>query len=501
MRLESVMRRAALGALWVILILAVVAGGGTPGQAQEPGGYRVYLPVLLSGALLPEPGPAPTPTATTTPTSSPAPTPTRMPAPAGNCTGTSGFDQVHLAWRDEPSTTLTVVWRTLDTAAQSRVQFRPVGDVPWQIATGAERTSGTTGKLHEATLTGLAPGTAYEYCVEGDNEGWSTPFFARTAPVPGLPAGFSVIYVADTGLVGRTDGLATGTQQVIAEIAKLKPDVILGGGDYAYFDSDKRYGTYEKSIDAWFNQMQEAIAYAPFMSTYGNHEYELDNESADGVQPWANRLPTPAGFMIGSQLNFSFDMGDVHFVALFAASDRRGVSSETLEWFEGDVLAAKERGMRWIIAYYHVTPFGDGTNHGPNLLVRGDVGPLFERMGVQIAIASHDHAYERSFPLVDVPATNTPTSSSLSCYTQQDGTTYVKVSPGGKMSNISGGFSPFASSTTPDWTAARDNTMHHFARLVFSADGSVTFEAWGVKGDGSAPVILDTFKYTMGSCP
>jgi hypothetical protein len=78
---------------------------------------------------------------------------------------------------------------------------------------------------------------------------------------------------------------------------------------------------------------------------------------------------------------------------------------------------------------------------------------------------------------------------------------YVKVSPSGKESNISGAFSPFKSATKPYWTAVRDNTMHHFARLRVSAAGSITVEAFGVEGDGSPPVLQDSFKVTLGACP
>ena len=169
--------------------------------------------------------------------------------------------------------------------------------------------------------------------------------------------------------------------------------------------------------------------------------------------------------------------------------------------------AAKARGMRWLIPYFHVPLFGDGTNHGPNLMLRDELGPLFEKQGVKLALVAHDQSYERSYPLADVPKSNRVTSTSPDCYTPSDGVVYMKVSPAGKESNISGEFSPFASATKPAWTAVRDNTMHHFARLRFSADGVIAVEAYGFKPGGVAPggvappVIVDRFKITAGSCP
>jgi hypothetical protein len=401
-------------------------------------------------------------------------------------------DQVHLAWVGAPSTTLTVVWRTWNTATPSTVQYRAAGSTTWLEATGAQRTSGTTGKLHEADLSGLTPSTRYEYRVQGDEGTWSEVYSARTAP-PSEPADFDVIYFADTGLVGGSR--ATGTKQVVDEIARLDPLFVLPGGDYAYYDTDTRYGTLDNTIDAWFNQMQPVATRSPMMPTYGNHEMS----SSEGFLPWAARFPTPSGFQ--SRRNYSFDVGDVHFVSIHATpGDSGGFTITKLQWIEQDMQSARDRGQRWIIPYYHVSPFADGTNHPSNLTLRSQLGPIFERQGVKVAISSHDQAYERSYPLTDVPATNSPTSTSQSCYSMEDGVTWVKVSPGGKLSNKNNNFSQFATNPPPAWTAYRNNTLHHFARLRVFASGSIRLDAYGVKGDGSPPVLIDTFEYKDGGC-
>jgi hypothetical protein len=99
-----------------------------------------------------------------------------------------------------------------------------------------------------------------------------------------------------------------------------------------------------------------------------------------------------------------------------------------------------------------------------------------------------------------VPATNRRTSESLNCYTPSDGTTWVKISPGGKMSNISGGFSPFRTNPAPSWTAYRNNTVHVFSRVSFTATGTMKVETYGVKGDGTPPTVIDTFRYDINGC-
>jgi Purple acid Phosphatase, N-terminal domain/Calcineurin-like phosphoesterase len=403
-------------------------------------------------------------------------------------------DQVHLAWVADTSTTMDVIWRTWDTDTVSTVRYRPTGTTDWKQQTGGLRPSGTSGTLHEVALSGLQPDTAYEYAVRGDNGRWGAVYSTRTGPPPG-PADFDAVYVADTGLIGRADGLATGTEQVRDEIAAMDPLLVLLGGDYAYYDTDKRYGTLDGTIDAWFNQMQPIASAAPMQVAYGNHEILL----GEGYQPWAARFATPSGF--DGRRNHSFDVGDVHFVSIFAVNETSGLPSATLSWIEQDMAAARARGQRWIVPFFHVSPFSDGTSHPSNLQLRAQLGPLFERAGVKVAISSHDQNYERTFPLVDVPTSNRPTSTSRTCYTSADGVSWVKVSPGGKLSNKNRNFSGFRTVPPAAYTAVRDNTMHHFARLTVTAGGTLRVRVYGVTGDGTPPIVQDDFQYTLGACP
>lgn len=479
-----------------VLAFGLAAMGGGRANAQSVLVTRVaFLPVMANGAMkfdTATPTVTPTPSPTATLTLSPTPSPTGGPtAPPG------AYDQVHLAWTGETSTTLTIVWRTQEAGAASAVQFREAGTGGWQTATGGPRPSGAAGTLHEVTLSRLTPGTPYEYRVQAPGGAWSETFTARTAP-PSGPADFDAVFFADTGLVGREDGLATGTQQVIDEIAGMKPLLLLGGGDYAYFDKDKRYGTFDATIDAWFNQVQPLASQAVLMPTYGNHE--ADPALGEDLGSWMDRFPTPDGLNMGQ--NYSFDVGDVHFISLFAARDADRFTDAQVAWLEQDMVDAKGRGMRWIIPYFHVVMFGDGDVHDEHWNLREVLGPVFERHGVQLVLYAHDQAYERSFPLKSVTKTiYQVTSTSKTCYVAGSGTVYVKTSPGGKESNISGHFSPFKSNAAPAWTAVRDNTRHHFARLRVSAAGSITVEAWGIPPDGTTATLTDSFKITAGQCP
>jgi Bacterial Ig domain len=75
---------------------------------------------------------------------------------------------------------------------------------------------------------------------------------------------------------------------------------------------------------------------------------------------------------------------------------------------------------------------------------------------------------------------------------------WMKVSPGGKLSNISSGFSPWMTEPAPDYTAVRDNTLHHYAHLSFDDIGTLSVEVLGVVGDGSESVLVDSFQFIQG---
>lgn len=403
-------------------------------------------------------------------------------------------DQIHLAWTESPSTTLTVVWHTRLTTSPSVVEYRAAGSTTWLSSTGARRPSGTDGTLHEVTLAGLSPDTSYEYRVPGDGGAWSEVFEVSTAPAPG-PADFDVVYFADTGIAGRADGLTTGTTEMLAAIDELDPLLVLPGGDYAYYNTETRYADLDEAIDAWFNQVQPVASGAPMMPVYGNHEARLSETVAD----WSPRFPTPSGW--NGRRAYSFDVGDVHFVALYAVSESSGLDSSQFSWLAADLEAAAADGARWIVPYFHSAPFADGYSHPSNEGLRAQLGPLFEQYGVDVVLTSHDQSYERTYPLTDVGGSNAPTTSSTVCLGSDEGTTYVKTSPAGKLSNKNAAFSVFQTDPAPAWTAVRDDTMHHYTRLAFSAAGTMRVETYGLPGGGiGEPIVVDSFEYHLDGC-
>jgi hypothetical protein len=395
---------------------------------------------------------------------------------------------------------MTVVWHT-GSGVGHQVQYRPAGSSTWSSVTGTSKSSGTSGALHQAQITGLTANTAYEYRVQASG-GWSQVRSFRTAPSGNGP--FEVIYFADTGIIGRPDGLTAGTEAALASIGSEDPNLLLGGGDYGYLNTDPRFSNLNQGIDAWFNQMQDLASEIPMMPTYGNHEVLL----SEGFDPWADRFATPTG--VGgpsgqgtdNRANYSFNVGNVHFISITAVFESQALTSGQINWITQDVQAARAAGAVWIVPFFHAAPYSNGTNHPSNKPLRNQIGPLFEGLDIPIVLFSHDQSYERTYPLINASgttssSTNQRTSNSLTCYSQSDGVVWVKTSPAGKLSNISGDFSPWQSGGVPNWTAVRDNTHHHYIKLNFNG-GTLTVTAYGLTNNGTR-TVTDQFQIG-GSC-
>ena len=396
--------------------------------------------------------------------------------------------QVHLSWSQDPSTSFTVTWHTTSSDNPCQVEYRSKGAADWQARSGATKTSwDILGAFHRADVTGLVPGREYEYRLSADKgagSDWSPVFSVVTAPPRG-PADFSFAFVCDTGLIGRPDGACTGTRQIIDEIIADRPLFVLGGGDYAYANRDKRFKTVSEAIDAWFVQMEPLLARTPLMAQYGNHEVFLEERFED----WAFRFAHPEGF--DNARNFSFDVGDVHFTALYVPGPPP--SDEQLDWLDADLADARRRGMRWLVVFHHEPIFAHGQSHPARPNVRETLGPLFEAHRVDLHLSGHDQNYERTYPLVGLPGAPTSTSSSETDYEAGRGVIYAKVSPGGKVSDGPRDFSRFTVEQQ-SFMAARDDTAHHYCLVHVRTSGEIEVNTYSVAGNGEAKVLIDSFR-------
>ncbi len=335
-------------------------------------------------------------------------------------------------------TEVTVVWTTT-ASGTSTVQYSV--DLSYSaVVTATSRLANVsapapydTYMVHSAHIAGLLPDTAYHYRIftGGTNLLPAEDLTFRTAPDPSANRAFTFLVVGDSG---TGDPAQTDLRDRMLE---QPADLILHAGDIAY--SSGTYAQYETEVFAIY---QALFARLPFFPTPGNHDYRT-NHAAPYLDLF--ELPENAWRAGDKERYYSFDWGNVHFVALDTEDSLSQVSDvatdDMADWLAAD-LAATDRF--WKIAYLHKPPYSSG-GHGGNSTVLQKLVPILEQYGVNMAFSGHDHDYERTYPIL--------------------GNQVSSVEAGGVIYVVTGGGGASLYPVLAGWWTAFVQSAYEFARV------------------------------------
>lgn len=192
------------------------------------------------------------------------------------------------------------------------------------------------------------------------------------AAEPFDPANLPVLRVAVAGDVGTGGRAERATAAAMSEAGLSRPfDGLILLGDNVYPSGDPA--------------QLGATVFGPFgpvlregaglLAVLGNHDLAGQLARLDMPGPWYAR-----------------SLGPVLFVAL---DSNRADDPAQQVWLERTLAASSEP---WKIVAMHHPPYSAGW-HGSSPSVRDAFSPLFERYGVQLVLAGHDHDYQRSRPI------------------------------------------------------------------------------------------------------
>ena len=199
----------------------------------------------------------------------------------------------------------------------------------------------------------------------------------RSGATPPVLTGPTVVLVG-AGDIGSCSSAETGTEALLAGIA----GTVFTAGDNAYpsgFLSD-----YMSCYDPYWGKEKARTRPAP-----GNHEYNDDHtSSAPGYYNYF-------GPIVGDSAKYwySYDLGAWHIVVLNTFIDMSATSPQ-VTWLRAD-LAASTKSCT--LAYMHYPRFSSGAHHASYSSVQPIWQALYD-FGAEIAIAGHDHEYERFAP-------------------------------------------------------------------------------------------------------
>lgn len=217
-----------------------------------------------------------------------------------------------------------------------------------------------------ASFVNLEPGHLYCYQIVDHDVALTEPAPLTTAAGPGLDEPFSFVALGDGGTGGDAE------RAVAQRISERPFDMMLFLGDIAY-----TAGTPEQLQRNFFDVYANLIKYVPAFPTLGNHERRTNKG-----KPYFDAfvLPSPERY-------YSFDWGDVHFVAI----DTTHRDSEQVAWLDKDLSQTKQR---WTIVYGH-HPMYTNSLRGPQMWIRRAYAKIFTDHKVDLVLTGHEHQYER----------------------------------------------------------------------------------------------------------
>jgi hypothetical protein len=286
------------------------------------------------------------------------------------------------------STGVVVRWRT-SKPTDSRVRWGPATN---DLSSEASSTEITT--EHALAITGLSPDQRYYYSV-GDSSAamaGGADFSFVTVPTSARP--FRIWAIGDAGT-------ATSSQRAVRDAydafaANQHTDVWLMLGDNAY-----NVGTDAEYQQAVFNMYPKMLRNTLLYPALGNHEtYHTGNpQDIDYLRIFS--LPANAdagGIPSGTELYYSFDYANAHFVCLDSMISDRSSNGAMYAWLEQDLAATTKD---WLIAFWHHPPYTKGSHDSDwefeLIEMRENILPLLESHGVDLVLCGHSHSYERSF--------------------------------------------------------------------------------------------------------
>jgi uncharacterized repeat protein (TIGR02543 family) len=289
---------------------------------------------------------------------------------------------------------------------------------------------------YSATLTGLAANTTYYYKIYNggyDKTPWSPITFTTAPDATGNDYHFVVL--GDSQPASATAAPYQATWDIANQMTLTNPNLVIHTGDMIYDDATctGNSSPYSQFVRNYFNVYQVMLGKIPFFNTIGNHE--VHSGGTCGYPAYKNIFDLPKNAPSGdAEEYYSFDWGNAHFIVL-DTNQYYATGYPESTWLESDL---QNTTKPWKFVFLHVPAYSSGGS-GSDPDVQAYFVPLFETYGVDAVFNGHDHAYERTCPILD-----------STCATIEDG---------GVVYFTNGGGGAYTEMPSGAWfTAAKANT-------------------------------------------
>ena len=240
---------------------------------------------------------------------------------------------------------------------------------------------------HQVAVTDLEPGTAYTYRVgDAAADVWSEPC---TFVTDDADDAFSFIVIADVQ-ASSDENFAHAALTMKAALHTLPgAEFAVNLGDYVNDNTNDEWDWYFSN----FAFANNALTQVPVA---GNHDGNITNKANTNCFRNMFCLDRSANRSIEG-VYYSFDFGNMH-VAVLNTNDMYPMSQAQRNWLVNDMTGSD---ALWKVVLMHRSLYSAGKNiNKPDTVVmRNELLPVFDELGLDLVFAGHDHMYLRTAPL------------------------------------------------------------------------------------------------------
>ena len=312
-----------------------------------------------------------------------------------DCCLSAAPEQVHLSLTSDPST-MAVMWTTRKDTATHTVEWGAAADQLLHKNEGGPSHTytqfGWRGRLHAATITGLAPGQRVFYRVGDAAGGFSAVASFRTLEVDaGSDArALRIVSIADMGNGNLSDHTVAQITQLVEQGAV---DLVLHTGDISYADGDMAHW------DSFMRKVEPIASRVPYLVAPGNHEF------------WFNFTAYKARFHmpgVTENMYYALSVNRVRLLSLNTESelDVAQIKPWQAKWIEAELAAAEKADWRIVVGHRPLYCSNTGGNDIPagNKVLRRAIEATLHTGGADLVIQGHVHDYERTWPVFNEKA-------------------------------------------------------------------------------------------------
>ncbi len=279
-----------------------------------------------------------------------------------------------------------------------------------------------------SSFTSLELGTKYYYRVRCNNNIIIEGYFTTRQP-----RGLKIRFVA----FGDNSFGDPSERAIAYQAYRVNPDFVMNTGDNVYDSGlDTEYSRY--FFPVYNADVANSTIGAPLLRSipfytvlanhdvYGKHPAKNNiacanfEQNADSLAYYTNfyfplnglqdpKYPTLVygpikqiedfkaccGSRFPTMANYSFDVGDAHFLCLDSNNYTDATDDSLQLWINADLIGSD---ARWKFVIYHHGAFNVGLEHRYEQHMRV-LSPIFEAHGVNIVLSGHEHNYQRTVPL------------------------------------------------------------------------------------------------------